>query len=421
MKYKINDYDLVKIEDIIIFLICLATFVITAGTHLGSINLGFAHVSWFRFYFVMAVLIYFIYRIVNQDNIIIWKRNNRFSVSYIFVWVLYAVMSIIWSRNLEHFFSVLWFLFVGALLTVIFVDICNIERIIKIIISFELGLFIQSVFGLYEIVTGKYFFLNEYNSGVYASYRIPVAMLSNANDYGTAMFFGALLAIFLFVTTTNKIQKILCLFLMLDYGIMVYLSGSRAALIGFLFAIGILVWNNASDGIRGIIVILLLILFILPVTRNAFIGHLNFSYYTTKGESFSVRTNLIKNGLYFVVKTFGLGVGNGQIELWMNDSAMYYTKNILNMHNWWLEILTAYGIIIFLGFLLFYAKLLIDYYFYYLNDRKGIMGKQALIMFSILIGYSITSVSSSSNVSKEYIWLFWAICITFQGICITEK
>lgn len=94
------------------------------------------------------------------------------------------------------------------------------------------------------------------------------------------------------------------------------------------------------------------------------------------------------------------------------------------MHNWWIEILTGYGVLIFGAYLLYYAKLFIDFYRNYIKNReKKVLSEEfkfykytSLGTCAIMLGYILTGISSSSNFNSEYMWVFWSICITYQGI-----
>ena len=71
-----------------------------------------------------------------------------------------------------------------------------------------------------------------------------------------------------------------------------------------------------------------------------------------------VRLNLILNGLLFLMKNLLMGTGLGGIEYYMQNYAVLDTLGIMNMHNWWFEILVASGIFIFCGYCFFYVRLL---------------------------------------------------------------
>ncbi len=62
------------------------------------------------------------------------------------------------------------------------------------------------------------------------------------------------------------------------------------------------------------------------------------------------------------MKTFGFGVGIGNVEYWMENFRVYETFGILNVHNWWVEILVNFGIFIFVRYVLFYSSLVRSIY-----------------------------------------------------------
>lgn len=129
-----------------------------------------------------------------------------------------------------------------------------------------------------------------------------------------------------------------------------------------------------------------------------------------------VRLGLIKSGFVFLGRTLGFGVGAGQIEYWMGRGADYYTDGITSMHNWWMEILTSYGVVVFLGYILFYCKLFLDNYKVMRHSHDANSKSFTLMVCSVMFGYVIASVSSSSNMVNEWMWFFWALCIGYQGI-----
>ena len=52
---------------------------------------------------------------------------------------------------------------------------------------------------------------------------------------------------------------------------------------------------------------------------------------------------------------------------------------------------------------------------YKINNNK--MNKTLSISFiSCMAAYVIGSISASSNISAEWLWVFWALAIAYQGI-----
>jgi len=75
-------------------------------------------------------------------------------------------------------------------------------------------------------------------------------------------------------------------------------------------------------------------------------------------NSLAVRVNLFKEGLRLLVATKGAGAGPGNFEVWVASRAASETRGVTSPHNWWLELLAEYGVLIFTAYLLFYFDLL---------------------------------------------------------------
>lgn len=138
----------------------------------------------------------------------------------------------------------------------------------------------------------------------------------------------------------------------------------------------------------------------------------------TEGEnSDNIRKNLILNGLLFLLPTLGMGTGIGGIESYMASNWVYETYGITNIHNWWMEILVGSGIFIFAGYIIFYIKLCRDNYSRYKSKNTTSLERSTAFAFlGFMIAFIIASISSSSNMGNEMLWVFWAIIIAFQGI-----
>lgn len=127
------------------------------------------------------------------------------------------------------------------------------------------------------------------------------------------------------------------------------------------------------------------------------------------------RVNLWRNGLIFLGTTLGLGVGAGNIETWMADFPLLPTKNIVNMHNWWLEIMVAYGVLVFIAYLVAYALML-----YKLNrvrlvqDPKWRQVSNQVIAFLVI--FIPASVTSANNMYIEWHWVFFGLLISYLAL-----
>jgi len=129
--------------------------------------------------------------------------------------------------------------------------------------------------------------------------------------------------------------------------------------------------------------------------------------------SVAVRTNLALNGIIFLFSTFGFGVGSGNAEYWMANYARYDTAGILNLHNWWLEILIDYGLLVFAGYLMFYGSLVRQLWRIWKSTGKGSNRMITEALLVALVGFLVASISSSSIMAFNPQWLLFAFALAF--------
>jgi teichuronic acid biosynthesis protein TuaE len=128
-----------------------------------------------------------------------------------------------------------------------------------------------------------------------------------------------------------------------------------------------------------------------------------------RGAGF-VRLNLILNGLYFLYNSFGFGVGAGNIEFYMRNNAIFETFGIENMHNWWFEIITNYGIIIFMLYLMFFIRIFFKIYMIRKTENNKIFSEAILLS---LIGFIFASISPSTFIAFRPQWIIIGIAIAY--------
>jgi len=362
-------------------------------------------------------------KLLNVDN------KSKYSVFFMIFWFSYALLSVVWSPDIKDSLRHIFFLFCGVLgivaLTLFFNDSKDIYRCVFISV---LMLAFHQIIGWSEIYTGKYLFEVE-KAVEYAYHKFPVSSMNNTNDFATALTLSAFYLYCVWKISKNIILKLSSFTFMSLSSVLVLWTNSRANILGMLVGFAVLFFLNKKKLLVNIIKILLIVLVVLFTSNlllpetfiNTFIDSI-FPAATTvsfsEGGSDYIRLNLIKNGLYFLVRTLFLGTGAGGVEHWMLQESIFDTANIINIHNWWMEILTGYGIFVFVGYLFFYFKLMYDMFKIYkskYSDKKEKIIASSFL--AILCWYTIASISSSSNMANQIIWIFFAMAIAFQGIC----
>lgn len=412
----------------IVYLTIISSMV-GAGTI--SVSVGGFQLSLFRSLVILLALVSLADILINNKKIRIKiKEHNNYSIKYMFIWLAYAFFSLAWVKDYIGWLKAIFFIGIGLLSVLIFkkyfrnkVDILNSMRVIFPIIL------LHNLLGWYEILTGNYLFLADQRIARYVRFSHPVSTFGNTNDYAVFLVFAVFILYICFMNSNKMLIKTLYIITIVSSTVLVFFTSSRAALLGLILGALILVFYSVQrKQTRKVILLLLTFLFITVIINSSIIydllfnleNVLDFDFTEQKGSEF-VRINLIKNGFQFLSTTFGFGTGAGNIEYWMENYASYYIAGVYNIHNWWMEILVGYGVIIFLLYLAFYVKLIMSMKMKFKIAKNRTDITISLGILCILIGYVIASVSSSSNMTAEWLWVFWAIVITYQGIPVDNK
>lgn len=392
-----------------------------------TIDLSFFQLSLFRVGIIISPPLLVLYTLRTSEEIyILPKDRNRYSIRFMFIWLLYSIVSILWVKDYGLAFRSIYFILAGVICIILFSIFFKEKKHFWASFNImQLMIMMHNLIGWYEIITRDYRFMSNDNIAfyAYATERIPVSMLGNPNDFATLTLFGVFIAYICFNINRSMVAKSISSGLIVSNIMLTLFTGSRANIIGLLLALILfLVLNKKSRSALKIclsILIFMIIVTIKPELLQYLILSINeafnFNFNTKYLNSEGTRLNLIKNGFYFLTSTYGFGTGAGNIEYWMQYRAIYPTRFVTNIHNWWMEILSGYGIIIFILYIKFYLRLFRDILKIYNRTDNTFDRTIALGILACMAGFTIASVSSSSNIAKEWLWVFWAIAIAFQG------
>lgn len=129
-----------------------------------------------------------------------------------------------------------------------------------------------------------------------------------------------------------------------------------------------------------------------------------------------MRINLIYNGFEVLKQHYLIGVGPGNMNYYMENYEVYPTKGISNMHNYWMEILLDYGVIIFAIFVFYYLKLTIEMIKAYCCCKSKKITAIYIGFLFFICSFIVASISSSNNLTKEWLWLLVGIILAFVNI-----
>lgn len=453
----------------LLFLICALFISSVIGSSVG-IPLGFAQLSLYRVMIlvVTVALGYTLTKSIGQR-----KSNLKPDSTLIFLgfWLLYAFVSILWAEDKTAWFKAMFFIVTGFISVVAIYHVIKTGRAFNALLNVVvLCAAVITFLGWYELFSQSDFFNTtlEKNNIIYCVYhKIPVLWFGNVNNlafYLTLSFF--------FVYLKRQTTKRLCLRIGLDLtmALMIALliqTFSRASLLGLLIGLLALLFHQVYQIIRRrkrllpFVATLILMLILIPLPRMllykaphpvALVEQLNIlglginidwkaatSDVSTlvgsdvfsgalqglneeeirkliaSGELTSerIRVNLIVNGLDILKRTFFMGSGTGNLELWMSKADLPMdTYGILNIHNFWAEVLSTYGILVFLpvafGFVIYGIRFLL----YALRYRSMKNQTFAISMAAVMGAFFLSSISPSSILKVEFFWIYFGVVLT---------
>ena len=119
------------------------------------------------------------------------------------------------------------------------------------------------------------------------------------------------------------------------------------------------------------------------------------------------RIMLVEGGLDVAKSSRLLGVGPGNAENYLRQ--LPGLDSTYNLHNWWLEVLVDGGLLVFLGYLLFYAALLYGLFLAATRSGQTLLVFAASALSAALMGYILGSLSPSSAIHFTPMWIHFGL------------
>ena len=392
------------------------------GANIIAINFVFFQLSLFRIVLLLMTFVT-ILKLQTKGGIAeLTKNENSYSIKFMIIWFIYALISLGWVHDYQGWFKAVYFLGIGVLCVIIFnMTFDEDKEILNAFYAMSVMIIFHNAIGWYEVATGNYLFLTT-SQKFYMQGRFPVSMFGNTNDYATFILIAIWILFICIINSKFKLVKLCYIITAVSSAALLTMTGSRANILGFILSIAVFLYlsmkNKKGRVIAiGIFAVIFLIILVMPNFITEIIQNIKINLqFSDDSQSDFVRQNLIKNGTQFLLSTFGFGTGAGNIEYWMSNFGTYYTYGVTNIHNWWMEVLAGYGVFIFILYLLFYGGLIKSLYKRYKSAESKIELSMSLGLLCSMMGFIIGSVSSSSNIGREWLWVFWSLVISFQGM-----
>lgn len=407
-------------------LLYLIFFIGFFGAAFFSVNFGLFSLFPYRFFLLSLTFVFFLKTLLVQ-KIVLNYNHIKIYIYFLFSWLLYSFISMAWAASKGDAIKDITFLLMSFLLIYFSIYYFSEKNdFIKLYNIWLVVLCILILIGFWERMTGSHLSVSKLFSETRPWVRHnPTGTFHNPNDYATyiALSIPFVLAAFRYIR--KKYIRIFCIVCFFASFYLIVSTGSRANIIAVLFEIlFIFVFlMNINKKIKFLISFLTLIIIfsvMFPLGNvyqlyNDTVTELNSLVNQLKlmEGSMGVRVNLIKNGLHFLYSTVGFGVGAGNAEYYMEHYSRYNTGGILNPHNWWLEILVNYGVIMFFGYISFYIGIIMNLW---KICRKNILKFEKMICEALLVslvGFFFASISSSSIMAFKPQWLLFAFALSY--------
>jgi len=367
-------------------------------------------------YFLFIACVCMLYALINKD-VLVFNKVNFLPALFLLTWTSYSFLSYNWSfvKPISIVHSEL--IFKKTMLFIIVSIFCRDLTVKKCAPWFWFFIIIVYIaIALWEMLTWQHLPQSLlYNKTTF----VPTGPFYGPNQL--AAVFNLLIPFILFLPEIKK-SKLLGLISLLCYFIImsiVIIEGARIAIITsscmFLFAF-IFLYSSRMRTLSLLlmaVLILGLIIFAKPLvtfTKDTFteeIGSIGQESKSFTMSSIKIRTRLIPQNLEILAESGFKGVGAGNVEHYMLAGRMYKTGGISNSHNFFLELLTNYGLLFFLGFAYLYVIWL---YRLWRAIKMNPANKYYYEMyFFVLLMFLPTSILPSSIIWEHHYWILFAV------------
>lgn len=406
---------------LVYFMIAVSS--IGAGTL--SLSLGSFQLSVYRAMVIVLFATIMLADVICKKNSVKFSKDNRYSFLFFALWLIYAVLSVAWVKDYSAWFKAVFFIGSGVVgMIVVSYYLRSKEDILQAFYALLPMILFHNIMGWYEWSTGQYLFLQGERVLKYQRLRWPVSTFGNTNDFALFLMFSCFVLYVCFMNSKRKLLRCAYIAITASSVTLLFLTQSRSCLLGLIIGAGLLIFVSLKrKELSRVVFALLALLVLVGIIKQDWITNvvgkvstmLTFDLSRQSGSEF-VRINLIKNGFEFLVNTFGFGTGAGNVEYWMENYAVHNVSSVYNIHNWWMEVLVGYGLIIFVGYFIFYVNLMRIMWKRFKKSQDRIEAVLSAGILGIMAAYIVGGISSSSNMNTEWLWVFWAIVIAYQGV-----
>lgn len=401
-------------SSIVFNIFCVSLFLsqFASGLHLTGIDITITLSS------ISLIVLIIVDLFVNDFKITCFKRNSNIWRKMIFFWILWTIMSFIWSKDIISTGKVFSIFLVGFIYSYYFQKLVDSkDKMKKILTTLTYALFIHNILCFLELKYGLYFF--SIYADKYLAKGYPVSTFTNTNNLGCYLTIMIFLSLYSYnIEKKDSKKKIFHIILVVSSLFILINTNSRAAIISIVISLFIYVIFMIKRLKVFLSISLISLVFVVTINLNynynmyfnSFVSDVfSINILSTGGSDF-YRKNAYLNGLDFLKDTYGFGVSVGNVEFWMENYGLRFTNNIKPLHNWWLEILVSSGIVVTFFMLLTWCTYYVNIFTSYINSNSNYKKKLLKVNIMIIgIAFTVASIAPSSLYKMEWPWVLLGV------------
>jgi teichuronic acid biosynthesis protein TuaE len=359
-------------------LLCL--YLCVATTFLGSaflsVEVGSIHLYPSRFFLSLLWLLFFISAALTGTLL---TRSQLAVKNYFLVfalWLVYSGSYVLLVQDYIAYVRYSLFLLMGLSIVFFVTVYATGPEALNRIFQIWLLMFVFLVcLGLWENLTGHHLEVSRRSLADGPKLRfVPTGTYTITNRYASSLALGFPLLLSLMTTARKKWLILLAIGLMFLTVYIVSETHSRLCLFAILLELAVAFCFFFSRRIKLLFLsaCCLGLIGLAALVPSAFLQQYDlvkdhFASAVRQIEdqraSGKIRVNLFLNGLYFFRDSGGLGLGAGNFNSYMEErpyfptSSKSHPENVVFPHNWWMELLTEYGLLIFCLYVLTFVFL----------------------------------------------------------------
>ena len=404
----------------VMYLLVMTTFL---NQSVLNIHVGFFSIFLYRLVLIAAVIL-FLFHVMKERNFPqFWNQLNVKGVMlFLLFWMAYGAVSLLWAKSVIEGIKSLILLGMG--ITFVFLAVFTFRKMTSLFLFYGIWMFmtvILMVIGLLNHFAHIQLPTSTLYGGPEYKLSFPTSVFFNQNDFATFLTISFFFYLSLTKNSKHVFLKVSSLLLAIICVYLIYLTDSRASLLGVMIGLFVYMFILLPRFLKKIAVIIGSIVFLLSTI--VFFGKLvdlfnasTFNFSNGMLPSNLARLNLLRNTLHYILDSFGFGVGAGNIPFYLKNESIYPTNHVVEVHNWLAEIMGNFGILVLLGYVTMYAFLFISLYkFYNVHRNRNQKGLLEACMMG-LIGFIVSSISPSSVSNLFFHWVFLGFVISTVSV-----